>query len=433
MKRLALFTLGSIFFVTAASAQDTTVTLQLNFGKSSKQAPVRIPLALPANIANPQVTSLALDGQPLPGQLTAPGIVSEATPAAKDALRRDLHLVVSEIVAGKPMTLTCKIVDAPKEAVKSAESSPAFYWKDVPGQFAELSFKDRPVLRYMYKTYDDSSKDARNKSYKVFHHLYDPDGQRFVTNGGHTDPYTDEKRLVFPHHRGLMFGFNRVSYGKGLTKKADTWHCPKEYVAHVKFLNVEAGPVLGRHRVLLDWVGPDKTTFAQEEREMTVYNVPGGTLVEFATRLKTTGGAVLLDGDPQHAGFQFRAANEVAEKTKAQTYYLRPDSKGKPGETRNWEPKTKQGPVDLPWHGLSFVLGKQRYSVAYVDHPTNPGEKRYSERDYGRFGCYFEYKLTEENPLVLNHRVWLQKGEMTQEQVQALREQFLIQPKITLK
>jgi len=54
-----------------------------------------------------------------------------------------------------------------------------------------------------------------------------------------------------------------------------------------------------------------------------------------------------LDGDPQHAGFQFRAHNDVATKTAAQTYFLHPDGKGEMGKERNW-PQDKTL-VDLPY------------------------------------------------------------------------------------
>jgi hypothetical protein len=228
-----------------------------------------------------------------------------------------------------------------------------------------------------------------------------------------------------------MYGFNNITYGG---KKVDTWHCTGDtHVSHEGFLKQEAGPVLGRHRVAIDWHGEKKEVFAREERELTVYHVPGGTLVEFASRLKTTAGKVRLAGDPQHAGFQFRAHNDVADKTKKETYYLRPDGKGKLGDTRNWDPKTKKGPVNLPWDAMSFVLDGQRYAVAYLNHPQNPGESRWSERDYGRFGCYFEYDLTEDRPLVVTYRVWLQRGEMTGDQVQALSRQFIAPPKVTVK
>jgi len=56
-----------------------------------------------------------------------------------------------------------------------------------------------------------------------------------------------------------------------------------------------------------------RSVTVKKQREMTVYAVPGGQLVEFASVLTSTVGKVKLDGDPQHAGFQFRAAQEVAD------------------------------------------------------------------------------------------------------------------------
>jgi hypothetical protein len=57
-------------------------------------------------------------------------------------------------------------------------------------------------------------------------------------------------------------------------------------------------------------------------------------------------------------------------------------------------------------------------------HPENPKETRGSERDYGRFGDYFEYDLTPSQPLKLKYRVWLQEGEMTQQQCEDLYAGF---------
>jgi len=164
---------------------------------------------------------------------------------------------------------------------------------------------------------------------------------------------------------------------------------------------------------------------------VTVYNVPGGHLVEFASRVESSVGKVRLDGDPQHAGFHFRADNEVAEKTKAQTYYLRPDGAGKPGETRNWPGDREH--VNLPWNGMSFVLGDQRYTALYLDHPTNPKEARFSERDYGRFGSYFEYDLDQDKPLNVRYRVWLQEGELTGPRAAAASMHFVEPVQATVK
>src|SRR5204863_3971825 len=161
------------------------------------------------------------------------------------------------------------------------------------------------------------------------------------------------------------------------------------------------------------------------EREVPVYNVPGGQLIEFDSRLRSPAGPVRLDGDPQHAGFHFRAHIDVDAKTSKETIFIRPDGVGKPGETRNWDPQTRQGPVNMPWNAMSFVLGGKRYTAAYLDHPGNPKEARFSEREYGRFGSYFEYTIEKDKPLTVTYRLWLQEGLLRPEEVAALSHNFL--------
>ena len=432
-----LFLFVAIGLMIAASplvAQDKIQITVKGDKHDLKNVPVCVPLSLSQKDASfPEAHVTLPGGQTVPGQLTAPGLMTEAmAPTAKGLVRRDLHFVLPAIKGDASLDLVVKL-----HKIVPPDTT-GFFWQHGDDQtmlyFDVLSGAKRPVMSYMHARYDNSTPAERDRTYKVFHHLYDPAGKRLVTNGGHTDPHTDAKKLLYPHHRGLMYAFNKITYNGG--KQADTWHAKPgdTHEQHEQFLRHEQGPVLGRGRVLVSWHGPKNDVFALEERELTVYNVPGGILVEFASKLKATDGKVRLDGDPQHAGFQFRAANEVSEKKiAAQTYYLRPDGKGKLGDTRNWDPKTKKGPVNLPWDAMSFIVGGQRYTVAYLNSPANPKDSRFSERDYGRFGCYFEYDLTPEHPLLVNYRVWLQDGEMTGEQVQALYEEFAQPPRATVK
>src|SRR5262249_51575890 len=190
-----------------------------------------------------------------------------------------------------------------------------FAWKDHSGHHTDLLFGNRPVLTYHYERLDTSTPASRVRTYKVFHHLYSPKGDRVVTNG-----LSDDPKVHSPHHRGIFYGFNRIQYGDGRT--ADTWHCTDgAYQEHDRFLAADEGPILGRHRVAVRWHGRD-AAFALEERELTAYNVPGGRLVEFASRMRATAGPVRLDGDPQHAGFQFRAHNDVDAVTARETIYV---------------------------------------------------------------------------------------------------------------
>jgi hypothetical protein len=424
--RRALVLLAFFSSALVGRAQDDTLKIDLAEHPAIKpvqNAPLTIPLSVPEKWAKAEQVRVDIvtgrDGAKTIGQLTAPGITTESIkPARPGTVRRDLHLVPNTRV----LSLVVHFGATQQEMVN-------FAWTEKKGEFEELGLTDSgkmtPVLRYMNRPYDPSSKEARDRSYKVFHHLFDPAGKRFVTNGGFADGTpADPKKLLYPHHRGIMYGFNKCTYGEGLKKKADTWHCTGDaHVSHEKTLSRAAGPVLGRHRVLLGWHGEKNERFAEEERELTVYKVEGGTLVEFASRLKTTGGKIKVDGDPQHAGFQFRAHNDVAASTSKQTYYLHPDgSKGEMGKERNW-PQDKTM-VDLPWYVVSFVLDNQRYSVAYLNHPSNPKETRFSERAYARFGGYFEREITPENPLVVNYRLWLQPGELTPDQARMLHSAF---------
>ena len=241
----------------------------------------------------------------------------------------------------------------------------------------------------------------------------------------------EDPKVHSPHHRGIFYGFNRITYGAG--KRADTWHCTDgAFQQHERFLASEEGPVLARHRVEISWHGKD-AAFAKEERELTVYNVSGGHLIEFASQLRSTSGRVQIDGDPQHAGFQFRAHNDVDAYTTNETIFIRPDGVGKRGETRNWDPQTRQGPVNMPWNAMSFVLGGKRYTVAYLDRPENTKEARFSEREYGRFASFFEYTIEKDKPLTVNYRLWLQEGLMNPEEIAALWAQFVEPVKVTVQ
>ena len=401
-----------------AFAQDShTLSITVAAGKHDrKETPVKVAVQLPRELRGALIVPLKTPGgETIIGQLsTSGGLAFDAPGAGEGRVGRVLHFVLPQLAAGQTLMLTGEVTLDVRPALT------AFVWKESGGQATELTYGDRPVLKYMHPTLDESSKEARAETYKPYHHVYEPRGKFLITKGAGG---------LFPHHRGLFFGFNKISYGEG--KTADTWHCNNgEFQSHEKSLKSDTGPVLGRHLVAIDWHGKQQDVFAKEQREMTVYATSGGTLIEFASHLESTVGPVKLDGDPQHAGFQFRATQEVPDKTAKQTYYLRPDGQGEPGKFRNW-PQDKAH-VNLPWHALSIVVSDQRYTVCYLDRPQNPKEARFSERDYGRFGSYFEYQLDEGKPLDLNYRIWLQPGEMTGEQVERLANDFVEPPMVSV-
>ena len=306
-------------------------------------------------------------------------------------------------------------------AAQTATAPAGFHWVDTPGKQTELQFGDRPVLRYMYETYDGSTPERHNQTYKPYHHVFSPDGTRLLTKG--------DTGGLYPHHRGLFYGFRKITYGDG--KECDVWHClEKAHQSHERVLSQHASAESANQVVAIDWHGSQGEVFAHEERAVAVVRKPDGLQIDFSSHLETADDRPIhLDGDPQHAGFHFRAAQEVADKTIGQTYYLRTDGKGELGETRNWEEGGNEAMnaecINRPWDALSLVIGGERYTVLYIDHPDNPKLARYSERDYGRFGSYFVTDVKPDQPLDVRYRIWVQEGEMTVDQCNAKADQFI--------
>jgi hypothetical protein len=81
---------------------------------------------------------------------------------------------------------------------------------------------------------------------------------------------------------------------------------------------------------------------------------------------------------------------------------------------------------------MSFVLGEKRYTTAYLSRP-HATEARHSERDYGRFGCYFVHEFEKDKPLRVVYRLWHQEGQMTQGEVAAKHADFVEPPKVAAK
>ncbi len=326
------------------------------------------------------------------------------------------HLTTRPFAASASALLLLAIAASPCLA------EPYRWVEDDAAHSVQLQHGEKPLVRYMHAPLDDSSDQRRGETYKPYLHVYSPDGLQLLTKG---------PGGLFPHHRGIFFGFNKITYSDG--KKCDTWHCHgKAYQQHERFAALEADDEGGQMVSIVEWHGADGEVFATEEREQAVQLTGGMLQIDFASTLTPAAGVgtIQLDGDPQHAGVQFRSSQKVADETAKQTYYLRTDGLGKPGETRNWNHNNKNDAMNgettnRPWLAISIVIDGERYTVLYLDHPDNPKPSHYSERDYGRFGSFFVADVTTDEPLNVHYRYVVKQGEMSVEECQSLYDAYV--------
>lgn len=258
------------------------------------------------------------------------------------------------------------------------------------------------ILRYMY-AFDTSSPERKTQTFKVFHHVFGPGTDEFITNGAGGQ---------YPHHRGLYVGWMRTKFDG---QQFDFWHCKNgAHQRHAKFLELTGDDKHGRMTAEIHWNDPDGKPVIIETRTIDVTLTESATPVhgyqiDWQTKLESQRGEIELDGDRQHAGFQFRAASPVAEANSAQ--YLRP--KDFPQQPQAFEVDDKGDPprhINLGWLAMTYPLGEKRYTIEYFEDPSLPKPSLYSERPYGRFGAFFRAKITPDKPLEMRYRIRVTAG-----------------------
>jgi hypothetical protein len=284
----------------------------------------------------------------------------------------------------------------------SAALGAGFSWKDTEGKYLDLLYDGRKVTRYMYD-YDESNEQRAFETYKVFHHVFDEKGENLLTNGPDGEnPYT--KEVLYPHHRGIFIGWNKLQF-EG--KSYDTWHMTNGVrQVHQKFLSNNGDAEKAVSTALIHWKNGDGKVMVEEKRTMTVYKPDNGAIVllDFETELKAPNGEVYLDGDPEHAGFQYRPHDGVAKG---------PDE-GKAKYLFHKEGIDPRKDKDLPWVAMEYGLNGKRYSVQYMSDPANPNaDAVYSAyRDYGRFGEFFKHTIPAGQTLKLRYRIRVSEGSL---------------------
>jgi len=341
------------------------VSVELRFGKD-------VPESARGWFADAGKAGVVLrqDGKEIPAQLES--LVDENN----QVCGARISWIIESAAAGKTLSYVPAI-----QSSATTGATEKFVLIDKAGEHLDCFFGNRPVYRYVYRFDPDNFHDT----YKPFHHVCDFEGEYFITKGpGGMDS----------HHRGMYIGWNETKVGG---KSYDFWSMgDKSTQRHKAFVPqaTSAGPVLARRAALVDWVTPDGEPVVRDRRETVVYRQPEGRrLFDMLFLVEPLKGPTRLDGHLHHAGFHFRADNEVAFKRASSRYVLPPGV------------KRVNDQADGPWAVGSFVMRDKRYAILHMSGPANPNSTVYSTRDYGRFGAFFQTGIDIGKPLVLQYRV----------------------------
>ena len=309
------------------------------------------------------------------------------------------------------LAISTLVLTSASELSAETKAKAAFQWKaNAEKHYMDLYFGTQPVLRYMH-AYDASTPESFHETYKVFHHVFGPGSQQIITKGP-GGKYT--------HHRGLYVGWSKTKVGNQMY---DFWHCKDgAHLKHVKVIRQAADEKAASMTVEIHWNNKKDETMIREERTVVVSLLKEkpeeGWQIDWSTKLESQQGEIELNGDRQHAGFQFRAAQPVADANGAT--YIRPE--GFPQDAKAFQVGDKGNPpahINLGWFAMSYELDKKRYTIEYLEAPKLPKPSLYSERPYGRFGAFFKTKLTKDKPLNMHYRINVTTGEPpTQQEIQ---------------
>ena len=204
---------------------------------------------------------------------------------------------------------------------QSAAKSPAagFSFKDEPGQYLDILLDGKIVGRYMY-AHDTSSEAKRVETYKPYLHIFDAEGKAPITKG---------TGGVYPHHRAIFIGFNKITFNG---KNYDRWGMWGGDIVHQKFTEQKAGPDEATFTSLINWDSDKgKPPLLVETRTMTFRRAPAPAriMVDFTSVLSAPNGDVTLWPDPEHSGVQYRPAAELDTKRPSTSFRRRMRMRGK--------------------------------------------------------------------------------------------------------
>ncbi len=220
----------------------------------------------------------------------------------------------------------------------------------------------------LFTRYDTTT--GPNKPY--FYPVNGPTGKQIVRRWPLEDAPGETRD--HPHHRGMFFTHGQMN-------GADFWLEGKDAskTVHAGYEALVSGPVFGQMRARTDWITRDNKKIAEDRRDVRVYTLRSGYLMDFEIAVKAVGGP-LRWGDTKEGTFAVRVADS-----------LRPSlGKGKAGEGHI---VNSAGNKDADawgkaaaWCDYYGPVDGETVGVAIFDHPQNLRHPTtWHVRNYGLF------------------------------------------------
>jgi hypothetical protein len=257
--------------------------------------------------------------------------------------------------------------------------------KVTPDEAVDIAQEGKVIARFM-TAHDVSTPARRLETYKPYLHVFDPSGALRLTKG---------PGFEYTHHRGIMLGFMKITVDG---KTYDRWHMVKgdQVVTSIK-------PTAEGFTAAIDWQGAtaqDKPILTEERAfKFTHPAAPFYLGIELASTLKPDHGEAKIDGDPEHAGAQFRPSEKIDG---AKTTYVYPGKDVLIHKVR-----------DLTWVAEIFTVEGKTFTALLLNHPSNPRDTAFSAyRDYGRFGAFPKGFATPDAPFKLRYKWLIAEGDV---------------------
>ncbi len=182
---------------------------------------------------------------------------------------------------------------------------------------------------------------------------------------------TEGETKDHPHHRSWWFTFGSVN---GIDFWAETPTAGR--IFQTKIETLESGPVMGRIRTLNDWVAPTGKVVCTDVREIRVYRISSGRLVDFDVTVRALDEPVTF-GDTKEGMMGIRVASSM-DVDRGQGHILNSrgrkdgDAWGRPAE----------------WVDYCGPVNGKTVGIAVMDHPSSFRHPTYWHvRTYGLFAA----------------------------------------------